>query len=181
MLLLVTAGCGDDDDDTSAGDAATTAATNAQGAGTTAASAVGGAATGIATSAQGVGTQATGSATARGETTVSATLADFSMTLDPASASGGQVKFTIKNNGQETHEFVVFKTDLAEESLPKSADQTEVDEEGAGLDLIDEKEAIEPGKTEDLEIDNLSAGKYVVICNLPEHYSQGMHASFTVR
>jgi uncharacterized cupredoxin-like copper-binding protein len=26
---------------------------------------------------------------------------------------------------------------------------------------------------------NLDAGSYVFICNLPGHYQQGMHASFT--
>jgi uncharacterized cupredoxin-like copper-binding protein len=27
---------------------------------------------------------------------------------------------------------------------------------------------------------NLDAGSYVFICNLPGHYAQGMHASFSV-
>ncbi len=83
--------------------------------------------------------------------------------------------FNISNEGERVHELVVFKTDLAEDALPVTAD--EVDE--ATLDLIDEVEDIEPGASSDLTV-TLEAGSYVVICNVTGHYTQGMHASFTV-
>ena len=35
------------------------------------------------------------------------------------------------------------------------------------------------GSSQDLKV-NLAAGKYVLICNLPAHYKQGMHTAFTV-
>lgn len=191
-VLLATSACGDDDDNTTADDlatraatvvqgAATTAATNVQGAATTAATNVQGAATKIATSAQGVGTAVAGSVTARSETTVNATLADFSIKLDPDSASSGKVEFQIKNTATQTHEFVVFKTDLAEDKLPMASSGSEVDEEGAGVEAIDEKEDIAGGETDELNIDDLAAGKYVIICNVPAHYAAGMHTSFTVK
>jgi hypothetical protein len=89
----------------------------------------------------------------------------------------GSVTFEVHNNGTIQHEFIIFKTDLDEGSLPLSG--TTVDETGAGLTKIDEIEAQDPGSAKTLTV-NLEPGKYVVICNIAGHYQQGMHASFTV-
>ena len=102
------------------------------------------------------------------EGTVAVTVADFSVTPDPDSASAGDVTFDITNDAGQTHEFVVFKTDLAPDQLP-------TDENGD----VDEVEDIEGGSTKSLTV-NLDAGSYVLICNLPGHYAQGMHAGFSV-
>ena len=108
---------------------------------------------------------------------VGVTEKDFSITLDSSSADAGEVTFEVTNDGPSTHEFVVFRTDLAAADLPTADDGT-VDEEGQGVEAIDEIEDITNGSTQSLTV-NLDAGKYVVICNLPGHYAQGMHASFT--
>ena len=109
---------------------------------------------------------------------VAASEADFTITLDPTSTSAGEVSFAITNDGPSVHEFVVFKTDLAEDALPTADDGT-VDESGKGVEHIDEVEDIAPGADATLDVD-LDAGSYVVICNLPGHYQQGMHAPLTV-
>ena len=44
---------------------------------------------------------------------------------------------------------------------------------------IEEVEDIAPGVSQKLALD-LAPGAYAVICNLPGHYGQGMHATFTV-
>ena len=103
---------------------------------------------------------------------------DFSIALDTSTASAGALSFAVHNEGPAVHEFVVFKTDLAEDALPTSDDGT-VDEEGEGVQHVDEIEDIAAGSTTSLDV-NLDAGKYVLICNLPEHYAQGMHASLTI-
>jgi uncharacterized cupredoxin-like copper-binding protein len=108
---------------------------------------------------------------------VSATLADFSITLDSDSAPAGDVTFDVSNDAGQTHEFVVFQTDLAPDQLPTNEDG-DVDEEGEGVTLVDEIEDIEAGSSESLTV-NLDAGSYVLICNLPGHYEQGMHTGFT--
>jgi uncharacterized cupredoxin-like copper-binding protein len=111
---------------------------------------------------------------------VSATLSDFKIELGSTSAKAGEVTFKVKNNGPSVHEFVVFKTDLAPDALPTKQDENGieiVDEEGAGVEAIDEIEDIAVGSSHDLKV-NLPAAKYVVICNLPAHYAQGMHAAF---
>jgi uncharacterized cupredoxin-like copper-binding protein len=106
------------------------------------------------------------------------TLADYTVTPDESSAPAGDVTFDVTNDAEQTHEFVVFRTDLAEDQLPTNEDG-DVDEEGEGVELVDEIEDIEGGSSESLTV-NLEAGNYVLICNLPGHYRQGMHASFTV-
>lgn len=119
-----------------------------------------------------------GGGTTGGGGAVAVTLADFSVTPDPTSAPAGDVTFDVTNDAQQTHEFVVFKTDLAEDQLPTD-ENGDVDESGEGIELVDEIEDIEGGSTQSLSV-NLDGASYVLICNLPGHYQAGMHASFTV-
>jgi uncharacterized cupredoxin-like copper-binding protein len=104
---------------------------------------------------------------------------DFFIDPDSTSAPAGEVSFDIRNEGPQTHEFVVFKTDLDPANLPTNEDGT-VDEEGQGLEHIDEVEGIATCTSGSLSA-NLAAGNYVFICNLPGHYGSGMHTGFTVR
>jgi uncharacterized cupredoxin-like copper-binding protein len=116
------------------------------------------------------------------EGTVNVTQKDFSVTVDPTSAPAGDVTFDITNDGPSVHEFVVFQTDLAPDALPMTEDETGVaivDEEGEGVQHIDEVEDIASGANESLTV-SLTAGNYVLLCNLPAHYQQGMHTAFTV-
>jgi uncharacterized cupredoxin-like copper-binding protein len=121
------------------------------------------------------------------ETTVDVTVQEFAVIPASTSAPAGDVTFDVTNEGpDDTHEFVVFKTDLAPEALPTAADGS-VDEEGEGVELIDEIEDIAVGDTPTLTV-SLDAGSYVFICNIVEeeggetiaHYQQGMRVAFTV-
>ena len=109
---------------------------------------------------------------------IGVTLADFSITPAESTGAAGELTFDVTNDADQTHEFVVFKTDLAEDALPTD-DEGLVDEAGEGVELVDEIEDVEGGSTQSLTV-NLDAGNYVFICNLPGHYAQGMHASFSV-
>lgn len=111
------------------------------------------------------------------EGSVDATLSDFEIDLSSSSAPAGEVTFNVQNDGPSTHEFVVFQTDVAEDELPTD-DEGNV-EEGGDLEPVDEIEDIEDGDSADLTVD-LDAGSYVIICNVPLHYGEGMHTSFTV-
>jgi uncharacterized cupredoxin-like copper-binding protein len=62
-------------------------------------------------------------------------------------------------------------------------------EDGPGTDLLDEIELVPSGESRDLQID-LTAGKYVLICNMVHtedngeievHYQLGMRTAFTVQ
>jgi uncharacterized cupredoxin-like copper-binding protein len=116
---------------------------------------------------------------------VSVTLQEFAVGTDPASASAGSVTFNIENKGpDDTHEFVVIRTDLDPTELPTDEDGA-VDEAGAGMEVVDEVEDIPVGDTPTLEVE-LTAGSYVLICNIFDeeeqeaHYSEGMRTGFTV-
>ena len=108
---------------------------------------------------------------------VNATLADFSISLDPGSATAGDVTFGISNDGPSTHEFVVFQTDLAPDTLP--VEDGLVPEDDPALTLAGEAEDISSGSQESLTL-TLDAGSYVVICNIASHYESGMRAALTV-
>jgi uncharacterized cupredoxin-like copper-binding protein len=121
------------------------------------------------------------------ETTVDVTVQEFAVIPAESSAPAGDVTFDVMNEGpDDVHEFVVFKTDLAPDALPTAADAS-VDEEGEGVELIDEIEDIAVGDTPTLTV-TLDAGSYVFICNIVEeeggetiaHYQQGMRVAFTV-
>src|SRR5262245_42348944 len=73
---------------------------------------------------------ATGGDTTGVGTTVDVTVQEFAVVPATDSAPAGDVTFRVTNTGPEdTHEFVVFKTDLAPDALPTASDGS-VDEEG---------------------------------------------------
>lgn len=112
-------------------------------------------------------------------TNVAAALSEFKIELDATSAPAGAVTFNLNNGGTTIHEFVILQTDLAADKLPLGADGTTVDEAGApGITLVAEVEDIAAGATPNLEA-SMPAGHYVLICNLPAHYTSGMRAEFT--
>jgi uncharacterized cupredoxin-like copper-binding protein len=122
-----------------------------------------------------IGLALAGVACSGGGTAVHATLKDDSITIDPDSTAAGKISFDIRNDGTMTHEFEIFRTDLAPDALPTDGDVVD----GGGLQAIDEIEDVAPGTSAQLNVD-LSPGSYVMICNLPGHYSKGMHSGFTV-
>lgn len=117
--------------------------------------------------------------------TVDVTLEEFAVGVDAASAAAGEVTFDVTNEGPEdVHEFVVIRTDLGPTELPTDENGA-VDEEGEGIEVVDEIEDMEVDDNESLTVD-LDAGSYVLICNIWDeeeeeaHYAEGMRAAFTV-
>ena len=84
-----------------------------------------------------------------GDGTIVTSEKDFGIALEEASTPAGSTTFDITNDGPSTHEFVVFKTDLAEDALP--VDGSTVTEDT--LDLVDEAEDIAPGVGTSLTVD----------------------------
>ena len=125
--------------------------------------------------------------TGGGASTIDVTVQEFAVLPATDSAPTGDVTFSVTNTGPEdTHEFVGLKTDLAPDALPTTSDDS-VEEEGEGIEAIDEIEDIAVGDTQTLTV-SLDAGSYVLICNIVEdegdetivHYQQGMRTAFTV-
>jgi uncharacterized cupredoxin-like copper-binding protein len=106
-----------------------------------------------------------------------------------ASAPAGDVTFVVKNEGTIAHEMIVLKTDSAFDKLPvadcndppapctsgtpdKVSEDTNVGETG--------DPNLAPGDTRTFTIKNMTAGHYVLVCNLADHYAMGMRDAFTV-
>lgn len=94
-----------------------------------------------------------------------------------ASAPAGYVTFEVVNQGKTDHEVVFLKTDRAADKLVMNLDGQKVNETTSG-ESIGEIEA-EAGVTQAATF-NLAPGHYVLVCNVPAHYKQGMFANFTV-
>ena len=98
----------------------------------------------------------------------------YGISLSSNTAPAGNVTFHVKNNAtDQQHEFVVVQTDTPADKLPLDAD-------GNVNEDLGEAEEIDPGTSKDLTL-NLPPGHYVLMCNLPGHYAQGMHLDFTVQ
>ncbi len=102
---------------------------------------------------------------------------DYHINLSQNTASAGEVTFNITNTATDVeHEFVIVKTDLSPDQMPTD-EAGDVPEDQ--INLITEQEAITPGSSATL-VATLEAGHYVLMCNLPGHFHQGMHTELTV-
>jgi len=149
VFTLIAAACGGDDGG-SAGD--------------------GGGGAAISPTAGGSGTSI---AVAVGETDTE----NMHLTLSSNSAPAGAVTFTITNEGQKVHEFVVLKTDTMAADLPYDEATDEIVENED--EVVDEIEDMDAGGTYTLTVD-LEPGHYAIACNLEGHWRMGMRADFQV-
>jgi uncharacterized cupredoxin-like copper-binding protein len=104
---------------------------------------------------------------------------EFHVTIDRTTAPHGKVMFTSTNIGTVSHELVVMQTDNPPNRLPIDPAQAKAVEDGQGDKDLGEIEDIAPGHTKSNSL-TLPAGHYVLLCNLPGHYQQGMWAAFTL-
>jgi hypothetical protein len=118
-------------------------------------------------------------------TTVDVTLQEWAVLTSVSSAPAGQVRFVATNAGpDDAHELVIVRSDLSLTDLPTDA-TGKVDENGAGMEVIDEIEEFAVGTTQEKTV-NLTPGAYVLICNIytqsenEAHYQEGMRTTFTV-
>lgn len=109
---------------------------------------------------------------------VAVTLADYSVTAEPATVEPGEVTFTVRNSAGQVHEFVVAKTELEADALPTD-DNGDVGEDSDAISVMHEIEDLAGGDDRALTV-TLEAGHYVLFCNLPGHYRQGMSTDFEV-
>lgn len=104
--------------------------------------------------------------------------ATMGIKLSTSWVEAGKVTFEVTNNSKDSvHEMVLAPVKSDKQVLPYIAAENEVDEDGAG-DLGEVSE-LDPGKAGSLTLD-LKPGKYVLFCNVPGHYMDGMWALLTV-
>ena len=111
-------------------------------------------------------------------TTVNVEMGNFHFNVDKASVPAGKVTFHVNNptDAGIEHEMIVVKTDLKPNELPPN-DEGGIDEDA--LESLGEVK-LEAGKSQDLVLD-LKAGHYILLCNEPGHYGQGMVLDFEVK
>jgi uncharacterized cupredoxin-like copper-binding protein len=127
------------------------------------------------------GTTPSPTSPAAADGTVSVLLSQWSVAPSTSSAPAGPVTFSVTNEGTIVHEFVVLGTDTLAADIPIKSFEGEADrinEDTAGTNE-GETGDMAAGATQTLTID-LKPGHYVLLCNLPGHYNQGMHLDFTV-
>lgn len=112
-----------------------------------------------------------------GASSVTGTVKEWEVNVDPTSVQAGEVTFTITNEGTIEHEFLVVKTDLAPGEIPVEGDH--FSENLDSISVIDEIGEYAAGTTEALTV-TLEAGNYQLVCNIPGHYQSGMHTAFIV-
>ena len=129
-------------------------------------------------------------------TTVHVTLSDtqglggpMTLTVSPATAPAGDVTFVVKNTGTIEHEAVVLKTnDPLQQDSPSPTAATHPPPSPPAPNKVSEDTNIgetgdpnlKPGDTRTFTIKNMTAGNYVIVCNIAQHYGKGMRAPFTV-
>jgi len=111
-------------------------------------------------------------------TQVRVTVTDYAIVPDPATTVAGRVTFRAQNAGTDEHEMEVFRTDLEAGDIPVVEDR--IAPQVPGLERIGEIEELDAGYAGVLTLD-LPAGRYMLICDEPGHFRDGMWAEFQVR
>lgn len=133
------------------------------------------------TETQAVQPPSTTTASASGSGALQITMNDDFFTPNVVTAKAGSVTISTPNSGQLVHEMVLAKTQADPAKLPTTPDGS-VDEaklESAGQDA-GEIADVSPGATKKGTF-KLTAGRYVMFCNVPGHYAAGMYGTITVK
>ena len=116
---------------------------------------------------------------------VDVVLKEWAVQMGSTTVRPGSVYFLVDNQGPEDpHEFVIIKSDASPLSLPYTDNRVPEDK----VDIIDEIEPYLPKTKASIAV-NLTAGNYLLICNISEiengqvesHYKLGMVAQFKVQ
>lgn len=97
---------------------------------------------------------------------------------DRKTVKAGKVTFAVSNVSRAlVHEVVISAIADENETMPYLNGENRVDEEhGSHLGEVSE---LEPGQSGALTI-NLKPGKYLLYCNIPQHFADGMWTTITV-
>jgi uncharacterized cupredoxin-like copper-binding protein len=131
----------------------------------------------------------------KGSSIVHVTLSDtngeqgsMSLMTSPGTVPAGDVTFIATNTGTIAHEAVVLKTDVPFDKLPVTYGGDPPVPVRSGGNKVSEAANIgetgdpnlKPGDRRVFTIKHMTAGSYVIVCNLAGHYAKGMRTPFTV-
>ena len=106
------------------------------------------------------------------------TMAMVGVKSDVDKVKAGVVTFQVTNNSKAViHEMILLPLPQDGKGLPYLDDESRVDEDAAGA--LGEVSELDPGKTGALKVE-LTPGKYLLFCNIPAHFLNGMWTQITV-
>ncbi len=107
-----------------------------------------------------------------------ASTGQMGITLSAASVKAGEVTFEVTNDSKDIiHEMIMSPVAAGAKELAYLTDENRVDEEKA--DHLGEVSELDPGKSGALTI-TLKPGSYILYCNIPGHFIDGMWTELTV-
>jgi uncharacterized cupredoxin-like copper-binding protein len=119
-----------------------------------------------------------GGGNAKSANTVTGYEREWKVVADHKTIKAGEVTFTFLNKGTIGHELLVIRTDLPLGKIPLEAN---------GRFNEETPKAVNVGETGDLAVGRtisfkakLAPGTYQLVCNLADHYKNGMYITFTV-
>jgi uncharacterized cupredoxin-like copper-binding protein len=102
----------------------------------------------------------------------------MSMRLNQPSVKAGKVTFEVTNWSRSVlHEMIIVSVDNPSAPLPYDYAQARIPEEQ--VKVLGEAGDLQPNTSTTVEL-TLSAGSYLLICNLPGHYAAGMVTALNV-
>lgn len=105
-------------------------------------------------------------------------LGEFYIRSNKSSEISGEITFVATNVGAIEHELLVVKTNTPSNSLPLKG--AEIDEGYAGEIMARiNPEELAAGEYSQVST-TLDSGAYVLVCNVPGHYSAGMYANLII-
>jgi len=113
------------------------------------------------------------------DSTAGMSLVEWAVRPDKTRARPGTVTFLVRNEGTVTHQFLVIRSDIEKDELPRNGDKG-VDL--SDLDVVGSIDAIAPGGNDEVTVD-VEEGQYILLCNLfagESHYLNGMYNEFEV-
>jgi uncharacterized cupredoxin-like copper-binding protein len=115
---------------------------------------------------------------AQGSTRMTLTLNEFSILAETPQVAAGEITFDVVNTGEDVHEVIVIKSDLDISALPPSKVRGEVDEAAVG-EYVGGWEDVQPAALASGTL-TLGPGRYILLCNLTNHYAKGMVSTLQV-
>jgi uncharacterized cupredoxin-like copper-binding protein len=115
---------------------------------------------------------------AQASTRMVLTLNEWSIEAEIPEVPAGEVTFDVVNVGEDVHEVILIRSDLDTAALPPSAVRGEVDEAAIG-EYVGGFEDVQPAAMASGTL-MLEPGRYILLCNLTNHYAKGMVSTLQV-
>lgn len=117
-------------------------------------------------------------AQASAQTRMTLTLNEWAIISELSEVPAGEITFDVVNTGEDVHEVIILRSDLDITALPPSRVRGEVDEDAVG-EYFGGFEDVAPAALMSGTL-TLPPGRYVLLCNLTNHYTKGMVSTLQV-